>query len=151
MPLQGAPLGRRVLAAVLDGLVVAGACAVFGFTFWQVTEWQIPGWGAVANGIARLELFAVASALASLLWAASQYLLIVYSGTTPGIRLAGLKLCRFDGSSADRRLRRWRVLASYLSAVSLGMGYLWVFLDEDCLCWHDRITHTYLAPKIRNS
>jgi hypothetical protein len=29
----------------------------------------------------------------------------------------------------------------------LGMGYLWVFLDEDSLCWHDRITHTYLAPK----
>jgi hypothetical protein len=27
------------------------------------------------------------------------------------------------------------------------MGYLWVFLDEDALCWHDRITHTYLAPK----
>jgi len=38
------------------------------------------------------------------------------------------------------------VLASYLSAASLGMGYAWVFLDEDVLCWHDRTTHTYLAP-----
>jgi hypothetical protein len=27
------------------------------------------------------------------------------------------------------------------------MGFAWVFLDEDALCWHDRITHTYLAPK----
>jgi hypothetical protein len=27
------------------------------------------------------------------------------------------------------------------------MGYAWVFLDEDALCWHDRITHTYLAPR----
>ena len=26
------------------------------------------------------------------------------------------------------------------------MGYAWLFLDEDSLCWHDRITHTYLAP-----
>ena len=26
------------------------------------------------------------------------------------------------------------------------MGFAWVFLDEDALCWHDRITHTYLAP-----
>jgi hypothetical protein len=26
------------------------------------------------------------------------------------------------------------------------MGYVWLFLDEDILCWHDRITHTYLAP-----
>jgi hypothetical protein len=44
-------------------------------------------------------------------------------------------------------LRRWRVLAGCLSAVSAGMGYAWVLLDEDALCWHDRITHTYLAPK----
>jgi len=47
----------------------------------------------------------------------------------------------------NRSLRRWRVLASWLSAASLGMGYAWLFLDEDSLCWHDRITHTYLAPK----
>jgi hypothetical protein len=44
-------------------------------------------------------------------------------------------------------MRRWRVLASFLSAASVGMGYAWVFLDEDSLCWHDRITHTYLAPR----
>jgi hypothetical protein len=31
------------------------------------------------------------------------------------------------------------------------MGYAWVFLDEDALCWHDRITHTYLAPVRRES
>jgi hypothetical protein len=28
----------------------------------------------------------------------------------------------------------------------LGMGYLWCVLDEDALCWHDRVTHTYLEP-----
>ena len=54
---------------------------------------------------------------------------------------------RFDGSATSRSLRRWRVLGTCLSAVSLGMGYAWVFLDEDALCWHDRITHTYLAPQ----
>ena len=76
---------------------------------------------------------------------------MVYSGSTPGLRLAKLELARFDGNPASRRLRRWRVLASFLSAVSLGMGYAWVFLDEDALCWHDRITHTYLAPKSTES
>jgi hypothetical protein len=80
-------------------------------------------------------------------WAAYQYLLIVYAANTPGVRVARLELARFDGTSPNRSLRRWRVLAAWLSAVSLGMGYLWVFLDEDGLCWHDRITHTYFAPK----
>ena len=56
-------------------------------------------------------------------WAAYQYLLIVYAASTPGLRVAGLELARFDGTSTSRSLRRWRVLASCLSAVSLGMGY----------------------------
>ena len=32
-----------------------------------------------------------------------------------------------------------------LSALSLGLGFLWCLLDEDMLCWHDRMTRTYLT------
>ena len=74
------------------------------------------------------------------MWSAYQYLLLVYSGTTPGLKLAKLELHRFDGSPVPLRLRRWRVLTSVLSGLSLGLGYAWCFLDEDSLCWHDRIT-----------
>jgi uncharacterized RDD family membrane protein YckC len=134
--LQGAPLARRILSALIDDLILAAACALFGFIFWKFAAIQPP----------RFQMLGLAAGLASIFWAAYQYLLMVYAGTTPGLRLARLELTRFDGSPAGRRLRRWRVLASYLSAISLGMGYGWVFLDEDSLCWHDRITHTYLAP-----
>ena len=79
-----------------------------------------------------------------ILWASYEFLFTVYTGSTPGLRMAGLRLVKFDGSLAPRRLRRWRVLASYLSAVALGLGYLWSVLDEDGLSWHDRITHTHL-------
>ena len=87
--------------------------------------------------------------LIGLMWSAYQYLLLVYSGTTPGLKLAKLELHRFDGSPVPLRLRRWRVLTSVLSGLSLGLGYAWCFLDEDRLCWHDRITRTYMAPKNR--
>jgi len=137
IPLKGAPLGRRSLSALIDDVIIVAACALFGFVFWKLTAIQPP----------RLQMICFVGGLAALLWAAYQYLLMVYAGITPGLHWARLELTRFDGSSAGRRLRRWRVLASYLSAISLGMGYLWVFLDEDSLCWHDRITHTYLAPK----
>jgi uncharacterized RDD family membrane protein YckC len=137
IPLQSAPLGRRIFSAAIDDLIVASACAVFALIFWKMTAIQPP----------RLQLLAMTAGLAAVLWAAYQYLLVVYSGSTPGLRLAKLELARFDGTPASRSLRRWRVLASFLSAVSLGMGYAWVFLDEDALCWHDRITHTYLAPR----
>src|SRR5580700_2107456 len=141
IPLQSAPLARRIFAAAIDGVIIAAACTLFGFIFWKLTGIRPP----------RLEAIGVLGGLGIVLWAAYQYLLVVYAGTTPGLRLAGLELLRFDERPAPRRLRRWRVLASYLSAVSLGMGYLWVFLDEDSLCWHDRITHTYLAPNKHQS
>jgi uncharacterized RDD family membrane protein YckC len=137
IPLQSAPLARRIFSAAIDGVIIAAACTLFSFIFWKVTAIRPP----------RLQILGLTAGLSGLFWASYQYLLVVYSGTTPGLRLARLELARFDGNRASRRLRRWRVLASFLSALSLGMGYVWVFLDEDSLCWHDRITHTYLAPK----
>jgi|HubBroStandDraft_6_1064221.scaffolds.fasta_scaffold82936_2 hypothetical protein len=140
IPLQSAPLAQRIFSAAVDGIAIAAAGALFAFIFWRLTAIRPP----------RIEIMGLAAGLSALFWAVYQYLLLVYSGTTPGLRLARLELARFDGSLASRRLRRWRVLASFLSAASLGMGYAWVFLDEDSLCWHDRITHTYLAPKRRD-
>jgi uncharacterized RDD family membrane protein YckC len=137
IPLQAAPLARRMAAAAIDGLIILLGAALFGMIFWNVTAMRPP----------LSQLLGLAVAVPWFLWALYQYLLLVYAATTPGLRLAGLELAQFDGSRANRRLRRWRVLASYLAAVSLGMGYVWVFLDEDALCWHDRITHTYLAPR----
>ena len=39
---------------------------------------------------------------------------------------------------------RWEPI-SLLSAISLGLGYAWHFLDEDGLCWHERVTKTHIA------
>ena len=136
-PLQNAPLGQRFLALAIDGLIIGGASALFGFVFWKIALVRPP----------QIQLMTLVGAIPCLFWAAYQYLLIVYSGSTPGLRLARLQLTRFDGKATTRSRRRWRVFASYLSAASLGMGYVWLFLDEDALCWHDRITRTYLAPR----
>jgi len=137
IPLQSASLARRLLAVAIDGLIVAAASAIFGGVFRKVAGIRPP----------LIQLIGLGVGIPFLLWAAYQYLLIVYGAATPGLRAAGLELTRFDGGATTRSLRRWRVLASYLSAASLGMGYAWAFLDEDVLCWHDRITHTYLAPR----
>lgn len=139
IPLQSAPLALRFAASFIDALLVAGASALFAYIFWKIAAFRPP----------QLQFFSLAAGVPCVFWAAYQYLLIVYSGATPGLRLARLELTRFDGTSTSRSLRRWRVVASYLSAASLGMGYAWLFLDEDALCWHDRITHTYLAPRKR--
>ncbi len=137
LPLQSAPMSRRLLAVAIDGLLVASAFAGFAYIFFRVTS-IVPTLQQAAG---------ISTSLIALFWAAYQYLLLVYTGTTPGLKLAHLRLSRFDGAPVPRRIRRWRVLASVLSGLSLALGYAWCFLDEDRLCWHDRITHTYMAPQ----
>jgi hypothetical protein len=137
VPLHSVSLGRRIAASLIDWLIVTAASALFGFVFWKVAAVRPP----------RLQLLGLAAGIPCLFWVVYQHLLIVYASTTPGLRLAGLMLARFDDAPTTRSSRRWRVCASYLSAISLGMGYAWLFLDPDSLCWHDRITRTYLAPR----
>jgi hypothetical protein len=141
LPLQSAPMALRMFAAGIDGLIVLAASGLFGFIFWKIAAIRPP----------RAQIIGLAIGIPCLFWAVYQYLLLVYAASSPGLRVAGLELTRFDGGRTTRKVRFWRVLASYLSAVSIGMGYAWLFLDEDSLCWHDRITHTYLAPKATES
>ncbi len=137
MPLTTATLGRKVFAAAIDGLVVAAALAIFEYMFVKFN-----------SSLPQLRLsVSLAAGLAAVLWFAYQFAFLTYCGKTLGLLAARLRLSRFDGTQPTRNLRRWRVLASILSAVSLGLGYAWCFFDEDQLSWHDRITKTHLAPK----
>jgi uncharacterized RDD family membrane protein YckC len=136
VPLRSARMARRLAGVALDALIVLAAVGVFSSLFFWITA-SIPPLRAAAGMIV---------AVAGIFWVAYQYLLLVYTGITPGLKLAKLRLSQFDGGPVPRKVRRWRVLASVLSGLSLGLGYAWCFLDEDELCWHDRITRTYIAP-----
>ena len=135
MPLSSAPLGRKLYAAGVDGLFVAAGLAIFAYVLFRLNAPLQPG----------KPIFEAAAIVIAVLWCAYQYAFLVHTGSTPGIRICRLALTRFDGRPVSRRLRRWRVLASFLSCISLGLGYAWCFFDEDQLSWHDRITRTHLA------
>jgi uncharacterized RDD family membrane protein YckC len=137
IPLQPATLSRRLLAAVVDLSVVSLALEAFGYIFFRING-TIPELRTLAE---------LAAGLLAVLWPAYQYGFLVFTGTTPGLRLTRLQVSCFDGTLASRSLRRWRVLASLLSCFSLGLGYAWCFMDEDQLSWHDRITKTHLARR----
>lgn len=133
-----ASIARRALAALVDGVVLATALAAFAAIFLRLNPSLNPVRGPLPILAGALAVVAV------LLWKVYEFLFVVYTGSTPGLRAARLRLVEFDGSPPNRRLRRWRVLASLLSAFSAGLGYLWCVLDQDGLCWHDRITRTHI-------
>ena len=142
-------------AAFVDGVVLATALVAFVAIFIRLNPSLYPVRGPLPmlagptfagptfDGPAFAGAFVL---IAVLFWAAYEFLFVVYTGSTPGLHAAGLRLAGFDGSRLNRRLRGWRVLASFLSAFSAGLGFLWCVLDRDGLCWHDRITRTYVQP-----
>ena len=135
-----APISRRAMAAGTDAAILAASLVCFAAAFLYFNP---------ADQFTSLrESFSLFSgfgcALAALLWMTYQLLFLACIGTTPGLYAAGLKLAKFDGSPIAPGARCWRVFASFLSAFSAGLGYLWCFLDQDSLCWHDRITRTSL-------
>ncbi len=138
-----ASIASRLLATSVDALIIVAALSGFSAVFLRFNPIHGP-----------LPLLAGAGgALAIVLWMTYEFFFMVCTGSTPGLYAARLKLANFDGSAVPRRTRRWRVLASFLSAFSAGLGYLWCFLDQDSLCWHDRITRTHLqsASRARSS
>jgi hypothetical protein len=146
LPSIPASIIRRSIAAMVDGAILGSAVAAFVAVFWRL-NFLGSNYFSLKHGSEPLPLIIGAvGAVAVLLWMVYEFLFVVYTGTTPGLRAAKLQLAGFNGVPPNRRLRRWRVLASFLSAFSAALGYVWSFLDENGMCWHDRITRTYLRP-----
>lgn len=148
-----ASIGRRALAALADGAIVITSAAAFATIVFRLNPGLAPISGVTPSRGSLLALAALVAMIALLLGAIYEFLFIVYSGSTLGLRAAGLQLTTFDGSPLSRRSRRWRVLASFLSACSAGLGYLWCLIDQNGLCWHDRITRTHIGslPPVKPS
>ena len=137
--LDVAPLPQRVFSGVVDAIVVLGAAALFG-----TVALKIAGPALLADKRTALIAIAVVPAI---LWAMYNYLLLVHGGRTVGMILGRLRLVTYEMRPVGRNVRKFRVCAMQLSCLALGMGLVWAFIDEDQICWHDRITHTYLSSR----
>lgn len=137
LPFQAVRVSQRVFAGIVDIIVTGIGAAIFV---------------AVAGGIIpqpsiTKPLILASVAMVTLLWSVYQYLFVVYAGRTLGMMAAKIRLRTFKGIAPSLRQRRNRVLGFYLSALSLGMGLMWAFVDVDALCWHDRLSLTYLSNR----
>jgi uncharacterized RDD family membrane protein YckC len=133
-PLPVAPLAARTFSAAIDAGIVVAATAMFLAMLMFFA-------GSLPQG--RLALACIAVIPAGF-WSFYQYLFLVFNGSTPGMQMAALELCDFDGASPMRATRICRAAALMLSCMSLGLGFAWAMVDEDSLGWHDRMTKTYL-------
>ena len=66
------------------------------------------------------------------------------TGQTLGKLLCGLKVVNFDGGELGYGQSFLRFSGYLLSALPLGLGFIWAALDPRKLTWHDRLAGTYV-------
>ncbi|HZC43803.1 MAG TPA: RDD family protein [Acidobacteriaceae bacterium] len=128
-----ASIDRRVMAFAVDFAAVTAGFMGFLVVFVASTPHLPTGLTAVA----------LASVVYVALWVLYQMLFFSLSGATAGMLYAHVALCTFDDQNPTRSALQRRLAAWWVSLLPLGIGFLWCFVDEDNLCWHDRITRTY--------
>jgi len=137
LPCRAVRVPQRVLAGIVDLAVTGVATGVFAAVAYKALE---------SPALSKpLVLGLLAGAL--VLWTTYQYLFVVYAGKTLGMMAARTRLRTFKGRALTMPQRRYRVFGLYLSSLSLGMGLMWALVDVDGLCWHDRLSRTFLAAR----
>jgi uncharacterized RDD family membrane protein YckC len=129
-----APMGRRFMAVVVDGTLIAGVFLAAAMEAMDKVK-ALPT-------IKEIELgSAVTLTLLFLLYHAFFFTL---AAATPGMKWARVALSTFAGERPTRRQRLGRVWALGLSLLPVGLGAAWAIFDEEHLTWHDRLSGTYL-------
>ncbi len=66
------------------------------------------------------------------------------SATIGGI-IFGCQVVRADGRALDWTTAIVRALACFLSLIVVGLGFIWIAIDEDRQAWHDKIAGTLVV------
>jgi uncharacterized RDD family membrane protein YckC len=63
-------------------------------------------------------------------------------GTTIGGIICGLRVIRVDGRELDWATALVRALSCFISLFVVGLGFIWIAIDDEKLSWHDKIAGT---------
>lgn len=140
---QYAGFATRLIAYVVDRLILAGVLGVLAFGLLSVAD-------TIGFDVAALE-GVLALVVAAILLGISVSVVLLYdigfwmlAGQTPGKRLMGVRIVRTDSG----RLTLWNCIrreVGYLISSILYLGYLWVLVDSKRQAWHDHLAGTYVV------
>jgi uncharacterized RDD family membrane protein YckC len=130
---QNAGLGRRLGAALYDGLLVL-ALMMLG----SVPFIALRGFDAVEPGdpAYRLTMLLIAWLFFAVFW--SRY------GRTLGLQSWRLRIETAGGARPSFAMASLRFFTAILSWLPAGLGFWWQLWDKDKLAWHDRLSGTRL-------
>ena len=141
----GIPAGFwiRVLAAIIDGVILWILGLGIGAFF---SNPQDVGPILTPSDVWRVMERALMST-ESLMGTLYSIILVGAAGGTVGKLVLGLHIVRVDGRKVGYGRAFARYLASTLSALCLGLGYLWIVFNKDKRGWHDYLCDTKVVRK----
>jgi uncharacterized RDD family membrane protein YckC len=128
-PRAGLPI--RLGALAIDGILIGLIMGLIGGVMPRALEIDTgPGGWLVALAI-----------YGALMWK--------HKGTTIGGIVCGLKVVRVDTRPVDWATAIVRALACFLSLAVVGLGFIWIAIDDEKQSWHDKIAGTavVVVPK----
>ncbi len=135
---QAAPLKRRALACLLDGVLIAAATAIFAAGFIGFKSRLRPDSTAEIG-------FETAALVFFILLCFYLLLFIYFTGRTQGMQWARLEIAALDGAEPTDSQRLMRVLGMIVSTASCGIGFAWALVDERKLTFHDNMSKTVIV------
>jgi len=143
---EAAPLNLRLMATMVDGCIITASFLCFVAAF-ALTVGKLSGQSANLTSVSTpmsVQTAAIGTAGSlTVLALIYQLLFFTFSEATPGMRYARIGLCTLSDDNPTRSAMRRRIFATILAACPLGIGFLWAWMDEDGLGWHDRISRMY--------
>ena len=145
-----APHGGRLLAYILDALIVTAVLIVLGIAL-SILLVGVAATGGRGNpatvGVGVLGGFAFILVLLVVTFGYFPYFW-AKSGQTPGMRPFNLYVVRdSDGGKISGAQAFVRLLGTWVSAAVFYVGYIWIFIDPRRRGWHDLIAGTVVIER----
>jgi uncharacterized RDD family membrane protein YckC len=143
----------RLLALLVDTLIVSFSfVAITWFVSVTTTMLQLRSFlGYSINSIPGSANFInalfgpVVGVILTLSYVAFYYVFFwSLTGQTPGKMLLGVRVVSMKGHRVSPLRGILRFIGYFLSAIPLGLGFLWILLDDTRQSWHDKIAGTYV-------
>jgi uncharacterized RDD family membrane protein YckC len=139
---QYAGIVSRTVAFVLDALIVSVS---LGSTTWFLVTID----SFLNLGLLTQVDDATRALIATILGGSTWFLLyhvifLTFVGRTLGKAFMGLRVITNDGHRPSVWRAVLRVWAYFLSAMVLGLGFLWILVSDQRQGWHDKLAGTYV-------
>lgn len=143
----------RAIAFALD-LVVMSVAVLLAIAFVQAVLGFFTLYGLLGQRVTQSDPFrtlivlviALIGAVIAIGYPVGFWVLI---GQTPGKLLMGLRVARVNGKPLTIRRALLRYFGYWLSAIPLGLGFLWVLVDDDRRAWHDKLADTCVTYELK--